>query len=108
MTKVFASTSTVSVVYAAVGEGLQRCSPRRGGQPIADGPGGGGVPRRGRPALAGSVGPDLRRVPLEACFSRLWRLPAFSRRILPEPVTRKRLLAPECVLFFGISFSFLC
>jgi hypothetical protein len=29
-------------------------------------------------------------------------LPVFSRRIFPEPVTRKRLLAPECVLFFGI------
>src|SRR5690606_37292894 len=26
----------------------------------------------------------------------------FSRRILPEPVTRKRLPAPEWLLFFGI------
>src|ERR671914_2146041 len=56
-------------------------------------------------ALAISVVPVIRRVTLEGFFSRLWRLPAFSRRILPEPVTRKRLLAPECVLFFGISFS---
>src|SRR6478672_7492477 len=55
--------------------------------------------------LASSTVPLMRRVTLEGFFSRLWRLPAFSRRILPEPVTRKRLLAPECVLFFGISRS---
>ena len=44
----------------------------------------------------------MRRVIFEGFFSRLWRRPAFWRRILPEPVTRKRLLAPEWVLFFGI------
>src|SRR5690606_17398854 len=53
-------------------------------------------------ALATSVVPVIRRVTFEAFFSRLWRLPAFSRRILPEPVTRNRFLAPECVLFFGM------
>src|SRR6478609_873703 len=55
--------------------------------------------------LASSVVPVIRRVTFEGFFSRLWRLPAFSRRILPEPVTRNRLPAPECVLFFGISFA---
>src|SRR5206468_7617850 len=34
-------------------------------------------------------------------------MPAFWRRILPEPVTRNRLEAPECVLFFGMSLLFL-
>src|SRR5512133_3784408 len=56
-------------------------------------------------ALETSTVPVRRRVTLEAFFSRLWRLPAFSRRILPDPVTRKRLLAPECGLFFGIFSS---
>src|SRR5688572_7543538 len=56
-------------------------------------------------ALLTSVVPDILRVTLEDFFSRLWRLPAFSRRILPEPVTLKRFLAPECVLFFGISLA---
>src|SRR5687768_2036607 len=53
-------------------------------------------------ALATSVVPLIRRVTLEGFFSRLWRLPVFSRRILPEPVTRKRLPAPEWLLFLGI------
>src|SRR3954453_14212043 len=57
---------------------------------------------RGTSALASSVVPVMRRVTLEDFFSRLCRLPAFSRRILPDPVTRKRLPAPECDLFFGI------
>src|SRR4051812_40378487 len=60
---------------------------------------------RGTSALATSVVPVMRRVTLEDFFSRLCRLPAFSRRILPEPVTRNRLLAPECVLFFGMVLS---
>src|SRR5690554_400865 len=33
--------------------------------------------------------------------SNRWRAPACSRMTLPVPVTRKRFLAPECVLFFG-------
>src|ERR1700710_1691969 len=53
-------------------------------------------------ALASSVVPDMRRVIFEGFFSRLWRRPAFWRRILPEPVTRKRLEAPEWVLFLGM------
>src|SRR3954453_4416738 len=58
---------------------------------------------RGASTLETSVVPDIRRVTLEAFFSRLWRSPVFWRRILPDPVTRMRLLAPECVLFFGMS-----
>src|SRR5690606_3337648 len=33
--------------------------------------------------------------------SNRWRRPACSRMTLPDPVTRNRFLAPECVLFFG-------
>ena len=54
MTKVFASTSTVSVVYAAVGEGLQLCSPRRGGQTQSDALGVVEFPPRGRQTLVSS------------------------------------------------------
>ena len=39
-------------------------------------------------ALETSVVPLIRRVTLEALCSRLWRSPVFSRRSLPEPVTR--------------------
>src|SRR5664279_634640 len=54
-------------------------------------------------ALETSVVPLFRRVILYALRSRLCRSPAFWRRILPVPVTRKRLVAPECVFIFGMS-----
>src|SRR5688500_13410156 len=52
--------------------------------------------------------PLMRRVTLLDFFSRMWRLPAFSRRILPLPVTLKRFEVPLCVLFFGISVLVSC
>src|SRR5215218_5676037 len=62
-------------------------------------------------AFSSSTVPALRR-----CFFRLPVVgadanaapdfrPACSRRILPVPVTLNRLLAPECVLFLGMSLS---
>ncbi|CAD5930546.1 protein of unknown function [Streptomyces sp. KY75] len=47
--------------------------------------------------------PVSERVFLDDLCSRRWRLPALSRSTLPEPVILKRLLAPLCVLFFGIA-----
>src|SRR5690606_32091876 len=58
-------------------------------------------------ASAGASGtsPVRRRVRLVGLCSRRWFLLARRRMILPEPVTRKRLPAPLCDLFFGISPS---
>src|SRR5699024_2809881 len=48
---------------------------------------------------------ERRRLRLEVLCSRMWFLLARRRMILPEPVTRKRFLAPLWDLFFGMSPS---
>src|SRR2546423_2507360 len=53
--------------------------------------------------LATSTSPVRRRVSSEDLRSKLWRMPAWPRMILPEPVTLKRFLAPLWVFCFGMA-----
>ncbi len=56
-----------------------------------------------------STGPALRRLRfrLVVFLVRMWFMPAWFRRILPDPVILKRLRAPLLVFSFGILSFFL-